>query len=409
MDRWSSVAVPELPPLAAAPRIGGVPLPREVTLYVCGITPYDSTHLGHASTYLVFDHLVRLLRATGSRIRHVQNITDVDDPLLERAAATGVEWRDLATTEIGRFFDDMEALRVLPPDAYVGVVESVDLVADAVARLLAAGAAYRVDGDVYAAVDRDEVLLGTLPDDALALFAERGGDPDRPGKRSPLDPLLWLAQRPGEPSWDGGPLGRGRPGWHIECAAIAAHHLGGAPTVTGGGSDLAFPHHPMSASHLRELGQGEGLLTMHAGMVALDGEKMSKSLGNLEFVSRLRQSVDPRVIRLALADHHWRSDWEWRPSKLEAAAARLERWEAAAHAAHSGRGGSELASRSALAPRLAAALADDLDVPAALALVDRWADLVLSGDADAGSDAHARDAIDAFLGIDLQDLPRRRR
>lgn len=408
MERWSDVAVPALPALEVAPRIGGVLLPRDVSLYVCGITPYDATHLGHGATYLAFDHLVRLLRAAGHRVRHVQNVTDVDDPLLERAAASGVDWRALASAQLELFAADMAALRVLPPDRYVGVVESVALVVDAVERLLAAGRAYRLDDvpDVYAAVGLDERFRRTLPvaeEDAVALFEERGGDPDRPGKHTPLDPLLWRAERPGEPAWDGGMLGPGRPGWHIECAAIAAEHLGTAPTVTGGGRDLAFPHHHMSASHLRELGHGEGLLTMHTGMVALDGHKMSKSRGNLEFVARLRHGgADPRAIRLALAAHHWRGDWEWHPAELEDATRRLGWWQAAARQVEPG-------PCNTLAHTLAAALADDVDTPAALAAVDEWAARVLAGDGAARTDCGAVDAVDALLGIDLQDGPRRRR
>lgn len=403
------MTLPPLPVLDVVPRIGGLTLPREVALYTCGITPYDATHLGHAHTYLTFDHLVRILTVTGGHVRHVQNVTDVDDPLLERAAATGVDWRELAASQVELFAADMAALRILPPDAWVGVVESIPLVVDAVARLLTAGAAYRLpaSGDVYAAVEEDTSFHERLPvpaGDAVALFAERGGDPERPGKRSPLDPLLWRAERPGEPAWEGGPLGRGRPGWHIECAAIAAHHLGGAPTITGGGSDLAFPHHHMSASHLRALGHGEGVLTMHAGMVSLDGEKMSKSRGNLEFVSRLLAGgADPEALRLALAGHHWRSDWEWHPADIEAARGRLDRWRAAAHATRPAGSGSPLA-RS-----IATALADDLDSPAALAAVDAWAGRVLAGDDEALSDAHAVAAVDALLGVDLQDRPRRRR
>jgi L-cysteine:1D-myo-inositol 2-amino-2-deoxy-alpha-D-glucopyranoside ligase len=408
VDRWPNVVVPSLPALDVVPRIGGVPVPREVGLYVCGITPYDATHLGHAATYLAFDHLVRLLRAAGYRVRHVQNVTDVDDPLLERAAATGADWRELADSQVGLFSSDMAALRVVPPDVYVGVVESVPLVVDAVAHLLEVGAAYRMAGiaDVYATVEHDARFRPTLPvpeEDAVALFQERGGDPDRPGKRSPLDPLLWRGERPGEPAWEGKALGRGRPGWHIECAAIALEHLGGAPTITGGGSDLAFPHHHMSASHLRELGHGEGLLTMHTGMVSLAGHKMSKSRGNLEFVARLRhEGADPRAIRLAVAAHHWRTDWEWQRTELDDATRRLDRWCAAA-------GRAEPGPSSTLAHELAAVLADDIDTPAALAVVDEWAGRVLAGDPRARADAHAVAAIDALLGIDLQDLPRRRR
>ena len=425
MDNWLNVKVPGLPPLPVEPRLGGRALPRAVSLYVCGITPYDATHLGHAQTYLTFDYVVRLVRASGRTLRYVQNVTDVDDPLLERATEIGVDWRDLAREEIALYFADMEALRVVPPDHYVGVVESIPLVVDAVTRLLAVGAAYPVRtpetpggagaGDVYGSVAADALFWEELPipaRDALGVFAERGGDPARPGKRAALDPLLWRAERATEPAWDGGPLGAGRPGWHIECAAIAEHWLGGVPTITGGGSDLSFPHHHMSASHLRQLGHPEPGMTMHVGMVGLDGHKMSKSLGNLVLVSRLRAAgADPRAIRLALAAHHYAAEWEWDDGQLVAAQRRLGHWLAAARIAGSspripgGTPGSSAAG--GLATLVATALAADLDTPAALDAVDRWADAVLARpEGDPGTvDPSAVDAVDALLGIDLRADP----
>jgi len=407
VDAWQHVPVPELH-LRVEPRLSGETLPREVGLYVCGITPYDATHLGHAHTYLVFDVLKRLLRAAGHRVVHVQNVTDVDDPLLERATATGVDWRELARTEIARFATDMEALRVIPPDHHVGAVESIPLVVEAVAGLLERGAAYRLglgDGqaDVYADTLADGRFGDGLPADAVALFADRGGDPGRPGKHAPLDPLLWRAARPGEPDWQGDVLGRGRPGWHIECAVIAAQHLG-APTLTGGGADLAFPHHHMTASHLRMLGHQGAQRTLHVGMVRLDGEKMSKSRGNLVMVSDLRRAgADPAALRIALAAHHWRSEWEWDAGQLEAATRRLARWRAAAQRPAAG------PVAGGLAHAIGRALADDLDTPAALRAVDDWADGVLAG---GDGDATAADAVDALLGVELvtpQLLSRRRR
>lgn len=404
--------VPRLPDLGIEPRLGGTQFPQAVGVYVCGITPYDATHLGHAHTYLTFDVLVRLLRASGRRVTHVQNVTDVDDPLLERAIALGVDWRYLAREGIDRLATDMEALRVLSPDHYVGVVESVPLIVDGVTRLLRREAAYRIGvpdqagegaADVYADTRAETAFAEALPDDAVELFGERGGDPARPGKRAPLDPLLWRAGRSGEPTWDGGPLGPGRPGWHIECAVIAEAFLGGAPTITGGGSDLAFPHHHMTASHLRALGHPHGGLALHVGLVGLDGEKMSKSRGNLVFVSRLLEDgADPAALRLALAAHHWSREWQWDRGQLRAAEHRLARWRAAALVPAPAGGGAPLAVR------VARALAGDLDVPAALAEVDAWAGAVLAG---AGGDDGAADAVDALLGIDLraQELSRRRR
>src|SRR6476646_6756886 len=256
--------VPEVPGSAPEVRVRDtasgelVPAARGevVTLYVCGITPYDATHMGHAATYVTFDLLGRALRASGHAVRYVQNITDIDDPLLERAERDGIDWRDLATREIALFREDMTALAVVPPDHYVGVVESIDSVAKAVRTLVDSGAAYSVptaepDGDdVYLDLTSDEGfggVSGWTREQMLEVYAERGGDPDRAGKRDALDPLLWRSARTGEPSWEGGDLGDGRPGWHIECTTIALEHLGMSFDVQGGGTDLVFPHHEMSA------------------------------------------------------------------------------------------------------------------------------------------------------------------
>ncbi len=368
------------------------------TLYVCGITPYDATHLGHAATYLTFDLLQRVWLDAGHAVRYVQNITDVDDPLLERAATTGERWQDLAEREIEVFRTDMAALRILPPDAYVGVVEAIDLVADAVVALRERGAAYDLDGDVYFPVDADPRFgrVGNLDRaEMLALSAERGGDPDRVGKKDPLDSRLWMAQRPGEPGWPS-PMGTGRPGWHVECAAIAMEHLGGQVDVQGGGRDLVFPHHEHSASVAQVLAGSYpwARAYVHAGMVGLDGEKMSKSRGNLYFVSRLRaEGVDPMVIRLALLDHHYREDWDWTAEDLPRAAARLARWREAL-----GRPDGPSAVETLADVRRA--LADDLDAPAALRAVDRWVGEQGSrGGQDEGAPGVVSRALDALLGI----------
>jgi len=360
-------------------------------LYVCGITPYDATHLGHANTYVAFDLLGRAWRDAGLDVQYVQNVTDVDDPLLERATATGVDWIDLATSQIDLFRADMEALSVIPPTRYLGVVEAVDLVSAAVRDLEAAGAAYRVagvdggpDGDVYYPVrtaDGGAEGFGSVSGyDAatMARFsAERGGDPDRPGKRDPLDPLLWRVERAGEPAWEAGDLGRGRPGWHIECTAIALEHLGMPVDVQGGGSDLVFPHHEMGAAHahaLRPRSRPYAHVYAHSGMVALDGEKMSKSKGNLVLVSRLRAAgVDPAVVRLAIVSHHWRADWEWTDEVLATAQRRFDTWSRAV-ALPSG------PAADAVLAGVRSALADDLDAPAAVAVVDDWAATALAGD-----------------------------
>jgi L-cysteine:1D-myo-inositol 2-amino-2-deoxy-alpha-D-glucopyranoside ligase len=365
-------------------------------MYVCGITPYDATHLGHASTYLAFDLVNRVWRDNGHQVVYIQNATDVDDPLLERADQTGVDWRELAEREIELFRTDMTALRILPPDRYVGAVEAIPLIVPMIERLRAKGAVYEVDGDLYfpvAADPRFGQVSGLAPAEMAPLFAERGGDPDRRGKKDPLDALLWMAQRPGEPGWDS-PFGRGRPGWHVECSAISIEYLGMAFDVEGGGSDLVFPHHEMSASHA-QVATGErphAKAYVHAGMVGLDGEKMSKSRGNLVFVSRLlRDGVDPMAIRLALLGHHYRADWEWTAADLERAAARLERWRAAT-------GRAAAAPAAPLVAEVRERLAGDLDAPAALAAIDRWADR--PGD-DPGAPAQVRVLADALLGVAL--------
>ena len=407
MQSWPPTALPVLPrPVDALPLLvhdSSSSALRDVRpdggaarLYVCGITPYDATHLGHAATYLAFDTLVRQWRDRALEVEYVQNVTDIDDPLLERAARDGEDWTAVAERETALFRTDMAALRVLPPTHYVGAVEAMEEVAGWVVRLLEAGAAYRVDEDVYfsiAAAPHFGAVSGFDADTMLALSAERGGDPQRPGKKDPLDPLLWLAARPGEPSWPS-PLGPGRPGWHVECTAIAVNRLGGTLDVQGGGSDLVFPHHEMSAAHA-EVGTGRWPFAhayVHAGMVGLDGEKMSKSRGNLVFVSRLREAgVDPGALRLALLADHYRSDREWLPTTLEQGAARYASWQLAVRRP-AGAPGQELLAD------LRAALSTDLDTPRALARVDAWA---ATGGDDPAAPALVRDAVDALLGVRL--------
>ncbi|GAA2069069.1 cysteine--1-D-myo-inosityl 2-amino-2-deoxy-alpha-D-glucopyranoside ligase [Aeromicrobium halocynthiae] len=401
MRAWSSPGVPALdgtpPTLQVHDTRSGRSVPSEpdgsARLYVCGITPYDATHLGHAATYLAFDLLQRQWLDRGLDVVYTQNVTDVDDPLLERAVATGVDWAELAERETQLFREDMAALRVLAPDHYVGAVESIDLVVDLVEKL--GDAVYRVDDDLYFDVHADPAFGDVSGfDDATmrTVFGERGGDPDRTGKRHPLDCLVWQAPRSGEPSWPSR-LGPGRPGWHIECAAIALEHLGTAFDVQGGGSDLVFPHHEMSAAEARvATGEEFAQAFVHAGMVGYDGEKMSKSKGNLVLVSALREAGhDPMAIRLALLAHHYRSDWEWRDAEIDEAATRLARWRDAVSRPSAPPAGPVLAG-------LREAMADDLDAPSALLAVDAW--MAEDGeDADAGAQVAA--AVDALLGIAL--------
>ncbi|HMA46332.1 MAG TPA: cysteine--1-D-myo-inosityl 2-amino-2-deoxy-alpha-D-glucopyranoside ligase [Frankiaceae bacterium] len=379
----------ELRPLAPA---------APARIYVCGITPYDATHLGHALTYLTYDLLHRLLLDAGHEVAYVQNVTDVDDPLLERAARDGEDWRRLAAREVQRFREDMTALRVLPPTAYVGVVEAVPTVVRMLSTLRDRGATYQVDGDLYFSVASAPRFgeVGHLTHARMvALSAEAGGDPDRPGKKDPLDPLLWRAERPGEPAWDS-PFGRGRPGWHVECAAIALDRLGPTVDVQGGGADLIFPHHECGAAQA-EVATGRWPFArsyVHVGMLGLDGEKMSKSRGNLVFVSRLRrEGVDPSALRLALLSRHYRDTWDWTAGVLAAGQARLARWRDAL-ACPTG------PDAAPLLEQVRRRLADDLDAPGALAAVDRWARAaVTTGGRDPGGPALARDVVDALLGV----------
>ena len=417
MDSWRGADVPELPgrgPETKVADAGGEPVEAAAgsaaTLYACGITPYDATHIGHAATYIAWDLLVRAWRDAGHEVTYVQNVTDVDDPLLERAARDGEDWRELAAREIARFRGDMEALRVLPPAYYVGAVEALPVIERLNQLLAEHGALYDLDGDTYFTRSADPSFGAVSGLDTAAmteLFAERGGDPGRPGKKDPLDPLVWLAERPGEPAWPSG-FGPGRPGWHVECAAIATEYLGVTFDVQAGGTDLIFPHHEMSASHARvaladRAVPGEPVFArhyLHAGMVRLDGEKMSKSLGNLVFVSALvAGGADPMAIRLAILGHHYRQDWDWTEAGLAAAQERLDRWRAAVAAAP----GPAASSGSLAAGVLGAVrerLADDLDAPGALAVIDAWADTALSV-AGSSEGPLVRDTADALLGVRL--------
>ncbi len=409
MQAWSPPDVPSLPgpslPHQAQPlRLYDSSARRPVelapqgpaTLYVCGITPYDATHLGHAATYLAFDTLVRVWLDAGLEVRYVQNVTDIDDPLLERATRDGEDWTVVAERETALFREDMTALRVVPPTHYIGAVEAMGEVAEMVARLVDAGASYRLGGDVYFPVSSAAHFGEVSRYDAATmrtLSAERGGDPDREGKKDPLDPVLWRAEREGEPSWDS-PMGRGRAGWHVECTAIAVNRLGSSIDVQGGGSDLLFPHHEMSAAHA-EVATGHwpfARVHAHAGMIGLDGEKMSKSRGNLVFVSRLRAAgTDMGALRLALLSGQYRTDREWTPETLQEGERRLAAWREAA-ARPAGPDGGQLLHD------VRRALADDLDTPAALAAVDAWA---AAGGPDTGSPALVSQVVDALLGVAL--------
>jgi len=408
MKTWRRTEVPALPGRGPEPRVRNTATgeltvaasDESATIYACGITPYDATHIGHAATFIAWDLLVRAWLDSGHDVTYVQNVTDVDDPLLESADRDGEDWRELAEREIELYRQDMASLRVLPPAHLIGAVEALPIIERFNDRLASRGSLYELEEDVYFAKNADSsfgLLSGAgTPSDlgqaAMAeLSAEHGGDPARPGKKDALDPLVWRGERPGEPAWESG-FGPGRPGWHVECAAIASEYLGTEFDVQAGGSDLIFPHHEMSGSHARVAFVPDAFARVytHAGLVSYQGAKMSKSLGNLVFVSRLRESgVDPMAIRLAILAHHYRSEWEWTDEILARATQRLARWREAV--AVGGTDGSE-----AVLAEVRDRLADDLDAPGALAAIDRWA----RGDTPRGGDL-VRAAADGLLGVAL--------
>jgi len=413
MNSWPQVYLPELATRFSLPalslsntalgKVEALPVKSHYRLYVCGITPYDATHLGHAATYLTFDLINRYLRATGAKVSFVQNITDIDDPLLERANRDGVDWRELAQSQINLFRGDMTDLHVIPPDHYIGVVEAMPLVVEAVQALQKADTTYLVENDLYFRVRSDEEF-GTRShysqEQMLKIFSERGGDPTRNGKEDPLDALVWLSQRENEPGWPS-PFGAGRPGWHIECCAIALHYLQPvsadefAIDIQGGGSDLIFPHHEMSAAQSRIIANQKFARTyVHAGMIGLDGEKMSKSLGNLVFVSKLiAQGVNPMAIRWALMGHHYSSDLMWTNEILQSASLEIEQLQL-------------MLAREEVAPTddvinsMIASLSRDLDTSSVLQTLRKWMSDTQAG-TTGGSAGELSRAIDLLLGIAL--------
>ena len=413
MKSWNEVQTPSIdssisfPPLSLTNSASGKkelikrkPLYR---MYVCGITPYDATHLGHAATYLTFDLINRYLTASGSQVRYVQNITDIDDPLLGRANRDGVDWTDLAHQQIDLFRSDMINLRVIPPAHYIGAVEAIPLVTDAIEKLSSKDSIYPVDKDLYFKVHADAQFgqrSHLSQDKMMEIFADRGGDPTRVGKIDPLDCLVWMSQRPNEPGWPS-PFGTGRPGWHIECTAIAIKYLEPSPSedslidIQGGGSDLIFPHHEMCAAQAQVL-SGKPLAStyVHAGMIGLDGEKMSKSKGNLVFVSKLvAAGRDPMAIRWALMKDHYRQDRMWTDGLLVAAESEIGALRLCLTQ-------TDVAPTKDLIDMIANALSDDLDTQTVIAAVNAWVGRTQSG--DAGGDAQSLvAALDALLGIKL--------
>ena len=413
MNSWSSVLIPRLNSSIKLPQISltnSKTLKKELVakkdtyrMYVCGITPYDATHLGHAATYLTFDLINRYLRATGSDVLYVQNITDIDDPLLERAARDNVNWEELAHSQIDLFRGDMEKLRVLPPAHYIGAVETIELVSQAVTALQAAGTIYSIDQDLFFKnySSPDFGTLSHLDKESMKeIFSQRGGNPTLAGKSDPLDCLVWMGKRENEPGWPS-IHGVGRPGWHIECTAIALKYLEPLDSdatcidIQGGGSDLIFPHHEMCASQAQVLtGKDLAAIYVHAAMIGLDGEKMSKSKGNLIFVSKLIQSgTDPMVIRFALMSQHYKVDRMWSDELLIQATKRVGDIRKALFT-------SSVAPTTAVIEKLVHALSDDLDTPSALAALDEWAADTLSG-SNGGDSQELSLVLDSLLGLAL--------
>jgi L-cysteine:1D-myo-inositol 2-amino-2-deoxy-alpha-D-glucopyranoside ligase len=410
MISWPGVAMPELSyklkPLKLIDSKAGlieVTPHRFFTMYVCGITPYDSTHLGHAATYLTYDLINRYLTLSHINVKYTQNITDIDDPLLERAARDGSNWVELAQSQINLYSKDMTQLRVQPPGDFIKVTDSIDLIVDFIEKLRVNGCTYELGGDLYFDVTSFLSELEISEENAVEIFAQRGGDPKRVGKRHPLDPLLWLANKNNEPGWES-PFGYGRPGWHVECTAIALQYLDignldFAIDLQGGGEDLIFPHHFMSSVLVKAATKRDFARSyVHTAMVGLDGEKMSKSKGNLVLVSNLiNQGVDPMVIRWALLSEHYQNYREWSEIVLSKSTQEV----AIVRQALSK---SEVKPVKEVIRSLSDSLANNLDTPMALSSVLKWANESLD-QSDKGSSANdagelAR-TLDALLGLAL--------
>lgn len=413
MRSWSEVVIPSIdstlkfPALQLTNSASGtkelMPHKPLYRMYVCGITPYDATHLGHAATYLTFDLINRYLRTSGSQVRYVQNITDIDDPLLERAKRDGVDWTELAHQQIDLFRRDMVNLRVIPPADYIGAVDGIPLVTAAIEELARKESIYTVDNDLYFKVHADKNFgqrSHLSQKEMLQIFSERGGDPDRVGKSDPLDCLVWMSQRPNEPGWPS-PFGLGRPGWHIECTAIAIRYLEPSPDdealidIQGGGSDLTFPHHEMCAAQAQVLsGKPLAHTYVHTGMIGLDGEKMSKSKGNLVFVSKLvADGRDPMAIRWALMKNHYRIDRMWTDDLLVTS----EKEIAALRSALSQK---SVPPTKELIERIVNFLADDLDTHSIIEAIKVWVQSTQSGDTGGDADSLSK-TLDTLLGVKL--------
>ena len=353
-----------------------------VRIYVCGVTPYDTTHLGHAFTYVSFDTLIRYLESRGYNVKYVQNVTDIDDDILRKAREVGIEWDELGRIETERYLSDMDALNVRRPDVYPHATLETPMMIEIIQTLLARGYAYENEGNVYFSVQRDPDFgimaraIGLNDYSAMLTIAnERGNHPDDPRKKDPLDFVLWQAQAPGEPAWPS-PWGPGRPGWHIECSAMSIHYLGSQIDIHGGGSDLAFPHHTCEIAQSEHFTGKSPFVRcwMHTGMVYQDGEKMSKSLGNLTLVSDLLKDYSADAIRVMLLNHHYRYPWECFPADLRVATETVGLFEQVRTIVGEQVDGTD----SLLHGRFVAAMENDLNTPQALLLLRQAAETVVA-------------------------------
>ncbi len=344
-----------------------------VRIYVCGITPYDVTHLGHAFTYVFFDVVARFLRDQGFRVRYVQNLTDIDDDVLRKAHQLGEDWREVVNKNTELFLEDMRWLNNGQPDVFPRATDHMNDIIRIVANLISKGYGYEKNGSVYFSIDSDPEYgkLSKIPRAKMLPIAnERGNKPDDPNKRNPLDFVLWQAAKPGEPSWNS-PWGEGRPGWHIECTAMSTRYLGETVDIHGGGSDLTFPHHESSIAQ-SESSTGKPFVRywMHTGMVRYQGEKMSKSLGNLVFIRRLRRDFGTNVVRLCILSHHYRSEWEFQEGEIEIKKKTAELFRRAWEA-ESGTG--KRLNHSGQETEFFEAMEDDFDIPRAVNVLEKLA------------------------------------
>lgn len=413
MSNWPAVEVvkwhgnlPDLRLKLTSGDLEGFKSDLSFKMYVCGITPYDATHLGHAATYLTFDLINRYLSLSGTKVDFVENITDIDDPLFERAKRDNQSWSELGSSQVALFESDMTSLRVLPPRNYVSVTEAMDSIIIAIERLVDEGFTYELSGNIYFRISPYLESLPITLEAAIEIFAQRGGDPERSGKQHPLDPILWVANKDGEPGWNS-KMGFGRPGWHIECSVIALENLVGPDyleeqsgvsktiSLQGGGTDLIFPHHFMSAALAKALTKEDfAQAYLHAAMVGLDGEKMSKSKGNLVFVSKLlKEGINPMTLRHALLSERYSEDRMWSQETLQQSEERVVRLRSALSRI-------ECAPTDGVIQLIAQSIADDLNTPTALDVLDKWASESLVGKSG-GSVGEISRFIDNALGLAL--------